>query len=1803
MENSQFNQTDPKQKNLRLRLSILFLIVLVAASYFRFNGLFWGENQYLHPDERFLVWVGTDISPVKDLAEYFNTAESSLNPHNRGHGFYVYGTLPMFLTRYVVEAVFGHSGFNEMTQAGRTLSSLADLATVILVYLVAKRLYDQRVAVLATAFSAAAVLQIQQSHFFTMDTFITMFSFLAFYFAVLVVTSGSKDASDQEELSEPAQDEEAAYKYRSRSWIKAFFADPFFLPSLGFGIALGMAVASKLNAAPMALALPAAMVIYILTLPAEKRERRAMQAFIYLAMAAFVSLLVFRIFQPYAFSGPGFFGLQPNPKWVQNITEQRAQSSRDVDFPPAMQWARRPIWFSFQNMVEWGLGLPLGILAWAGFIWAGWRLFISRRKSASSGVSHALIWGWTAFYFAWQSLQFNPTMRYELPIYPTLVIFAAWCVVALYDRGKFARQEDGQGLTLDDPQRGWIKPAAFILGGAVLLATYAYAYAFSQIYSRPITRIEASRWIYQNIPGPINLPIQTGTEIYNQIIPFPYDLRVSAQLPYTTIFTPKAAGELSQIYLPDVRDDNRNHETRNLALQIDSIPPASSPLAQAKLNADFSPTEDGRGKPITLALDHTLRLDPGKSYSLTISLSADQLISRFDGQVGLFFDTSAGTSAPFTQTVQSGQTTIYPFTPLALDFQAQVDGLLSTVFLANLPGVTNNIAPKLLGVNLQYLNENAETTYSDVTVQAEPQARGFYILLSSPPPVTKGENYRLILAMEPQGGALTLNGTNLANEGEWDDGLPLRMDGNDGFSGIYPIDLNFNMYWDDNPQKLERFTRIMDQADYIAISSSRQWGSLPRMPERFPMTTIYYRNLIGCPSEDSIEYCYRVAVPGKFHGNLGFELVQVFTSKPTIGRFSLNDQYAEEAFTVYDHPKVLIFKKNADYNSQKVKNILGVVDFSQVIRLPPLKFGSQPANLMLPEERWATQQQGGTWSELFDTQALQNRYPILSVLVWYLSVFLLGLAVYPVLHLALPGLADHGYPLARTAGMLVLSYLVWLAGSANIPFTRTTISIVIGVLVLFGAWLAYRQRDELRREWRSNRRYYLIVEGLALGFFLAFLLVRVGNPDLWHPWKGGEKPMDFSYFNAVLKSTSFPPYDPWYAGGYLNYYYYGYLLVGMLVKWLGIVPANAYNLILPTLFCIIALGAFSVAWNLAVKAKASRTKTESEADVGDAETAVSAYAPAIAAAFGMAVLGNLGTVKMIYQGFQKLAAPGGLIDKGNLFDHLIWAAKGFLANLNGAHLPYGIGDWYWLPSRIIPAQGEIEPITEFPYFTVLYADLHAHLIALPVTLLALAVIIAIVLGKARWKSLGGGILWFILAGLAIGALRPTNTWDLPTYLALGAVGTIYAIWHNYRPDLELVDRRALREQGNLLANINPRLLRLLATAGGAAVLVGLSLLLYQPYAQWYELGYTQVDLWAGTHTPLDAYLTHWGLFLFVILPWMAWETRDWLAKTPLSALRKLRPFLSLIEFCFGLLLIIVLGLLFWRGVHVAWLVLPAAAWAGVLILRPNQPDAKRIVLFLVGTSLVLTLMVELIVLHGDIGRMNTVFKFYLQVWTMLAVCAGAALSWLLPAQDDWVPGWRWTWQIGFTLLVAGAALYTMMATMAKIDDRMDNQAPHTLDGMAFMLHAQYTDEWGPMDLGQDYQAIRWMQENIKGSPVIVEANLRNLYRWGSRYTIYTGLPGVVGWEWHQQQQRAVNPGTWVTNRIMEIDNFYLTGDINQAAAFLRKYNVQYIVVGQQERGHYPGPGLDKFVEANGYLWQEVYRDRDTVIYKVNKENL
>jgi uncharacterized membrane protein len=286
------------------------------------------------------------------------------------------------------------------------------------------------------------------------------------------------------------------------------------------------------------------------------------------------------------------------------------------------------------------------------------------------------------------------------------------------------------------------------------------------------------------------------------------------------------------------------------------------------------------------------------------------------------------------------------------------------------------------------------------------------------------------------------------------------------------------------------------------------------------------------------------------------------------------------------------------------------------------------------------------------------------------------------------------------------------------------------------------------------------------------------------------------------------------------------------------------------------------------------------------------------------------------------------------------------------------------------------------------------------------------------------------------------------------------------------------------------------------------------------------------------------------------------------------------------------------------LVLPLAVSAGILALRPAISTSRRIVLVLISGAFTLTLIVEFIVLDGDIGRMNTVFKFYLQVWLMLSIVSGVAIIAAWQALKG-RPRVRRVWSITLALLLFAAALYPVLATKAKWDIRMNPDAPKTLDSMAFMQVTTYNDvgfdgSGKTVDLSYDYDAIRWMQQYIEGTPVIAEAHGSNPYRSASsRVSMYTGLPSIVGWDWHQRQQRAVMPASLVSSRINDVNNLYNTTDIAQALQILEKYDVKYLYAGQLEWIYYHPQGLVKFDDmVEQGLLDEVYRNSGVSIYEV-----
>jgi YYY domain-containing protein len=1570
-----------------LKTAALLSLILALAGLFRFTGLNWDEGTHLHPDERFLTMVATDIKPAASLAEYFNTAASRLNPANAGHSFFVYGTLPLFIVRYLAEAT-GLTGYDRLHLLGRFLSGLCNLACVLLIFCIGRRLYGAAAGLWAALFAACNVLFIQLSHFFIVDTFALLFSLPLLYLAVRISVPGHAAGGREHD--------------RCPVWECLLFS--FFF---------GLCLASKLNFGLSGLLLPAALAVRCAGAPRGSRLRQLLRILPWLVPAALIACVVFRVCQPYAFAGPGFFSWSLSPEWLKSIKEQL--NSGLADFPPALQWARRPLWFSWTNMAIWGMGAVQGLLAAAALIALGLRM------AKGEGRRHVLLWGWTVFHLFVTACLWNPTMRYQLLSYPGCIIAAAWAAARLQARWRASPERQkttgGASACLRGWSRGRLRRYAC---GALLIVlsvtAVGWATAFVRIYMRQHTRVAASLWMHDHVPSAVNVRMLTAGGPVTQYLTAANPVRISHEEPLSIDFVPKQAGVLEGIAIPHAADRTGLPSDKNLYCALISQARTDRILATAA--ASVAQGAEGSGR-------------------------ADALFMRFDR-----------------------------------------------------------------------------------TVRA-----------------SAGEQYRLVLTLrDAVDGDLVLEGSRIASESSWDDALPVRPSGYAEYVRTFGDFLNLELYYDDGPEKLSRMLSVLDRADVICISSSRQWGSIPRLPERYPLTTAFYRLLLGCPPEKTVEDWCRSASPSMVRGSLGYDCVAVFESYPGIGSLSVNDQAAEEAFTVYDHPKVFVFQKSPAYSSARARTALAAVDLSCVQKLPLRSVPLNPSDIMLPAERFAAMKSAAAGESIFAGSALLKSSAAAAALVWYLFIFALGAAVYPLVMRSFPGLHDKGYPLARTAGLLAFAWIAWLAGSCGIAMDR--LPLLAAVLLTAACGLLFGRTNF--QSLRLPRGYLAGVEALALAAFIIGLVLRISNPDLWHPWRGGEKPMDFAYFNAVLRSPYFPPYDPWYAGGIMNYYYYGFLVFGLPAKLLGIAPQVAYNLIVPTIFSLFVLAAFSLGWNLQAE--------DTQPGPGALRRALqSPWAAGMGAAAALALAGNLGVIPLLAKGLQSLLSGGE-----------------FLASP---------GEWYWVASRVIPGQGDVPPITEFPFFTVLHADLHAHLIVLPVFALSLAWALSMALcaaGKVRAQAplTGGHFASVLLAGALIaGSIRVINAWNFPAACGLSGLAICWYAWRQRESahrSICLLSRTALRA--------------LVCMAAFALLCYGL----YYPFSRWYAQGYGAFCLWKGPRTPLPSFLVHWGLFLFIVFSWYAAEAARSIRGSP----RPLRWLLATV-----LLAVTSAAAGFALNMQPAAVVLPLAALSVPLLAGRGRPLSQRIevLLFLIGGLLCLT--VEYAALSGDVGRMNTVFKTYLQVWIFWGLAASAALIRLMPRVAALARPWRQIWLVMLVLLISASALYPVMAIPDKLADRFSGLPAVSLDGMAYMRHARHVEEGRAIELRDDYGAIRWMQEHARGLPVIVEAHTPE-YHWGGRFSVYTGLPAVIGWSWHQRQQRNTVPSQWVYGRIEDVRLFYTTTDDAAAAAFLRRYGVSYIIVGELERIYYPGPGLDKFEAPGARRWKAVYRTATTVVYEV-----
>jgi YYY domain-containing protein len=724
---------------------------------------------------------------------------------------------------------------------------------------------------------------------------------------------------------------------------------------------------------------------------------------------------------------------------------------------------------------------------------------------------------------------------------------------------------------------------------------------------------------------------------------------------------------------------------------------------------------------------------------------------------------------------------------------------------------------------------------------------------------------------------------------------------------------------------------------------------------------------------------------------------------------------------------------------------------------------------------------------------------LLQAVGFFALIELVGLAAAPLAGLAFGRLPGAGLGFGKPLGLLLVTWLVWMAASLGVAGYGRPLVIGAGVVLLVaGALAALRQRTlgvRARRAaeapsgvaaWRARRlaarafpphdparrSLWLGAEAVFAGSYALMALLVSYSPDVW----GTEKPMDMAFINAIDASSSFPPHDPWMAGEPLNYYYLGHVAMALPGELLGTQPSVAYNLALALLFGLAAAAVFTFSGTLWAAARA----------VGPLGRG-GPVAAGLAAVLLCLVLGNLAGVKA-------------------------WL---------DAAAPPGDFDWF-APSRVIPGA-----IDEFPWFSFLLGDLHAHVLALPFTVLALAFALQVVLAGPRGDAVLRGAAEALAAGLAIGALYAINSWSYP--VAAGLLVLAVLAW--------MRDPRSRRRR--------PYGLVWTVLVLVASVVLLLPFWLdFDPAAQGFAI--------VRHHAPFARYLGQvsliYGILLWILLAGFAgrllaarhpvrvaaWGTAAALFAGSLLAIADLAGPAIVVA-----LALVALGAVFSRRIGAA----------------------ERALWLLVAGGLACVAIPEVVFLRdafdgGPFERMNTIFKFGYQGWLLLALAAACALPWAA----RWLGRRAWpVWALGTAVALLLGAVYPYAGTYAR---KAAFAASPTLDGLGWLR------ERAPGDPA----AIAWLRAHTTGDAVVLEAVGPDYSAFGyGRISTFTGRATVLGWGGHELQWSHA-PGS----REQDVRTLYTTTDAAVARALIGRYGIGYVVAGPLERTSYGERGLAKF---------------------------
>ena len=806
-------------------------------------------------------------------------------------------------------------------------------------------------------------------------------------------------------------------------------------------------------------------------------------------------------------------------------------------------------------------------------------------------------------------------------------------------------------------------------------------------------------------------------------------------------------------------------------------------------------------------------------------------------------------------------------------------------------------------------------------------------------------------------------------------------------------------------------------------------------------------------------------------------------------------------------------------------------------------------------------------------------------ILWYIILTILGFLTFPIAFHLLSGLSDRGYALSRIIGLLLWGYIYWLFGCLG--FLQNNIGgLLIAILVVcIAAGLAIK-RSGWVRIWgwvRGEWKTIVFIEVLFLFAFLFWAFIRSTNPEII----GTEKPMELAFINSVLRSPTFPPNDPWLSGYAISYYYFGYVLVGMVAKLAGTPGSIAFNLGISMIFALSALGSYSILFNLL------RHKSQVTTEKQKPKVLEKVRFQALLSPFFILIVSNMGGVLHILRLagiFWTRAASGQ------------WASRLWSWLDMGRYATPPPSDafphwWWWQASRLVQDfdytwvnKGDI--IDEFPFFSFILGDLHPHVLAMPFAFLAISLTLNLLLGGFAGQIRKLGIKLkirldaFLFSTLVLGSLAFFNTWDFPFYVALFAGAYVIR---------EVLPAYLMEPQDE-----KPIVWKILGKFIMLGIILGLGgAILFLPF-------YFTFQSQAGGPLPNLIFVTRgvylWLHFLPLLVPILGYILYLWNNNRGWGRLKTgIRITLTLVGllYLFSLFLTLMIA-----NIHILERVNPQAAiaadaflgsmaapgWVPLILegltrrltipgtlltivfiliftttmLWPQTGKEKSInsptrlplnplqsflmLLVLIGTLLVLA--PEFIYLRDLFGyRINTIFKFYYQVWLLWGIASSYGLIHLW----SFLTGPRKkVFQAVVVVVLCLSLTYPLMAIWSKTNG-LDPSSGYSLDGTAYVQ----------VNNPEEYAAMEWLKEAPLG--VVAEA-VGGSYTQFARMSSNSGQPTVLGWDFHELQWRG---GTEETgSRRVDIELLYCTSQWEQAQAIINQYNIRYVVVGTMEYSAY-----------------------------------